>query len=171
MALTPAQLATLKADILADPVLAAKPMNDDGHLAIAQAYNLLAAPDYWVWRTAVTKEEFVQGAGPEGTTFIWVGNGFITRSVGEQTAWRELFSGADACNPSLTNVRQAFTDIFSGTGNAASNRAHMSAVSRRKARRGERLFAAGTGSTASPGTMTFEGQITGPDVAQARELP
>lgn len=28
--MTPAQLATLKADILADPVLAAEPMNSDG---------------------------------------------------------------------------------------------------------------------------------------------
>ena len=39
MALTPQQLATLKADILADPALNAFPNNADGNTAIANAYN------------------------------------------------------------------------------------------------------------------------------------
>lgn len=38
MALTPAQLTTLRNDILADPALAAQPLNTDGAIAIAQAY-------------------------------------------------------------------------------------------------------------------------------------
>jgi hypothetical protein len=169
--LTPAQSATLKADILADSALAAQPMNADGHFAIAAAYNLAASPAFWVWRSLVPKGDFVNNVGPDGTTFNWTGNGFITRSVGEQTAWREVFNGTSAVNPSLANVRQAFADIFSGTGNAAANRTHLLAIARRTATRAEKLFAVGTGSTASPATMAFEGDIQFQDVELARNLP
>ena len=169
--LTPAQLTTLKADILADPILAAQPNTSDGAFAIAQAYNLAAIPVFWVWRTSVSKAEFTQQTSQDGTSFTWVGNGFITRSVGEQTAWRELFNATESVNPSLANVRQAFLDIFSGAGNAALNRAHMTIVARRKATRAETLFAVGTGSTVSPGTMTFEGALSFQDVQDARNLP
>ena len=169
--LTPAQLATLKADILADPVLAAIPNTSDGAFAIAELYALPANPDFWVWKTYCSKAEFVQTTGPEGTNFNWVGNGFITRSAGEQAAWREIFNGEFACNPSLANVRQAFADVFSGTGNAAANRTHLLAVARRKALRIEKLFATGTGSTASPATMVYEGTIDYNTVLAARNLP
>lgn len=169
--LTASQLTALKADIVADATLNAFPNNDDGNFAIAAAYNINASPDFWVWRTRVTKSELVTNVGPEGTTFNWTGNGFITRSVGEQTAWSEIFNGEDAVNASLANVRQAFSDIFSGTGNAAANRTHLLAVSRRKASRAEKLFATGTGSTGSPAVLNFEGTITHQDVNTARNLP
>jgi hypothetical protein len=167
MTLTLAQLQVLKAAILADPAFAAQPQNSDGAFAIALAMNLSAVPDFWVWRTAVGKGELVQSTSVDGTTFTWVGNGFITRSVGEQTAWQELF-GDGACNPSLASVRQAFLDIFSGSGNAAANRTHLAAMGRRVATRAEQLFAVGTGSTASPALMGAEGALTYQDVAQAR---
>ena len=172
MPLTAAQKVTLKADILADPTLSAFPNNDDGAFAIADAYNALASPDYWVWRTSVPKNEFTQNAGPDGTTFTWTGNGFITRSQGERDAWRELFNASGAVNASLANVRQAFQDIFSGAqAEAVNNRAHIAAVARRKASRVEKLFATGTGSTGSPALMGFEGTITFQDVSSARNLP
>ena len=172
--MTNAQLIALKAHIAANINLVngvpidTLPNNPDANLAIAAWYNGNATPDFWSWKTAVSKADAVQSAGPEGTTFAWVGNGFITRSAGEQAAWRELFEGG-TCNPSLTNVRQAFSDIFSGTGNAASNRTHLLAVARRKSSNVEKLFAVGTGSTASPAVMGFEGAISGNDVTQARE--
>jgi hypothetical protein len=67
-------------------------------------------------------------------------------------------------------VRQAFADIFSGAGNAALNRTHLDVVARRKATNTEKLYATGTGAdtNAGAGTMTFEGALTGPDVANAR---
>ena len=171
--LTPTQLAALKADILADQSLSSQPMNSDGAFAIAAVYNQNAAPDFWVWRTYVLKHEIVQQTSRNGTNFIWAGNGFITRSTGEQTAWHELFNSDLACNPSLLNVRQAFIDIFSGAGNAASNRTHLDAVSRRKATRAEKLFSTGTGldTSAVAATMSFEGMLTYQDVEQARSLP
>ena len=51
--LTPAQLTTLKTAILADPVLAAMPMNTDGDYDIATALNKLASPAFTVWATNV----------------------------------------------------------------------------------------------------------------------
>lgn len=168
MALTTAQLAAIKADILADSALNAFPNSNDGNFAIAAAYSVTASPDYWVWRTRVTKAEMVQETSVDGTTFNWTGNGFITRSAGEQAAWQQIFNGELACNPSLPNVRQAFLDIFSGTGNAAANRTHLSTISRRKANRVEKLLATGTGSTASPATMGFEGTLTYQDIEAAR---
>ncbi len=168
--LMPAQLATLKASIAADPVLSLLPINDDTSQQIAEAYNAAASPDFWVWRTSVYKDEFTNGVGPDGTTFTWAGNGFITRSAGEQAAWRELFNGMNPINPSMANVQAAVADIFSGSGNAAANRTHLLAISRRKSTRFERLFATGTGSTGSPGLMVVEGLVNRDDVRTAREL-
>lgn len=177
MQLTTAQQQALKADIIAasDPAcqaLEADPTSSDLAVAVAALYNLNASPDYWVWRTSVAKHELVNTTSidVDGTTprnFIWIGNGFITRSAGEQAAWRELFNGTDSTNTSLSNVRQAFTDIFSGTGNAASNRTHLANVARRKASRIEKLLATGAGTAASPSTMGSEGPLSYPDVLEA----
>lgn len=169
MSLTEAQYAILANDILvvnqaefAEEVAA----NDDA--LIANAFNLFATPDFWVWRTRVTKDELVTSVSVDGTTFSWTGTGFITRSQGERDAWRELFSAEGTVNPSLANVRTAFTDIFSGgTAPAPANRTHLATVARRRATRLERLFATGTGSTASPGLLVIEGVLTGLDVAHA----
>jgi hypothetical protein len=168
MNLTPAQLQTLKTNIAANTAevnyqgvptaINALPNNDDANIAIAQWYNLAANPSFWAWRTSVSKGEFVNSVGPEGTTFNWTGNGFITRSVGEQTAWREIFNGTNTVNPSLANVRQAFADI---------------SIGRRLTTNAEKLFAAGTGTTGSPATMstTAEGSLNYQEVSTARNLP
>jgi hypothetical protein len=172
MPLPVAQLPTLKNDIAADGTLNSQPQTPDSADAIAQVYNLVASPDFWVWRTRVTKEEYTTNVSVDGTTFAWTGSGFITRSQGERDAWNAMFSGDGTVNPSLANVRQAFQDIFSGgTAPAPANRTHLATMSRRKATRGEKLFATGTGSTASPAVLTFEGNLTFDDVQQARALP
>jgi hypothetical protein len=172
MQLTPAQLQTLRTDIDADPTFSALPNTTAANSQIAAAYNLAASPDYWVWRTSVTRSEYVNDTSVDGTTFNWTGAGFITRSQGERDAFRELFNHTGAVNPSLPSVRQAFTDIFSGaTAPAPANRTHMATVSRRKASRVEKLFATGTGSTASPSLMATEGPITLTNVEDARNLP
>jgi hypothetical protein len=170
MPLTPAQAAVVKADILATPELNAFPNNTDGAFAIAALYNLAASPAWWVWRTSVTKAEYVGSPSAEATAFSWTGTGgFIGRSVGEQAAWSELFNGTNSVNPSLANVRQAFADIFSGNGAAAvSNRTHMAAMSKRTASRIEKLLATGTGSLAVPATMGFVGDVSYQDINEAR---
>lgn len=167
MTLTPAQLTTLKNDLAASEFSGAA-KNSDTAFAVAAAYNANASPDFWVWRTRVSKDELVGATSVDGTTFSWTGTGFITRAQGERDAWRELFNGAGFCNPSLPSVRQAFADIFSGaTAPAPANRTHLTATARRKATRAEKLFATGTGSTASPAVMGAEDALTGNDVLQA----
>lgn len=158
MSLTPAQAATIKTYYLANM----STLNDE---QAKDAFNALVSPDFWVWKTSITEVEVTQGVSVDGTTFTWVGNGFITRSVGEQAAWARLF--AIGVNPSLVNNRNAFADILSGTGNAALNRTHMLAVSRRKSTLAEKLLATGTGTTLAPATMGFEGALTTQDVIDA----
>ncbi len=174
MALTPAQLATLKANIAADPVLAAKPNNSDGNAEIAAAYDLPAAPAFWAWRTTVLENEFTRdpALGTDGATVSnWSWTVYIARTQGERDAWARLFmGGAGGCNPSLANVRQAVTDIFSGAG-GATQRTHLLNVARRTTTRAEKLFAAGTGTAASPAVMGFEGRLSAADVDAARNLP
>jgi hypothetical protein len=165
MNLSQAQLQTLKTDLAASSPGVA----DD---VAAAAYNLAASPDFWVWRSRVSKDEFVNSTSIDGTVFSWTGTGFITRSAGEQAAWRELFDAQGYVNPSLPQVRTAFTDIFSGgTAPAPANRTHLATVGRRKATRAEKLFATGTGSTASPAVMGAEGILTDANVYAARQLP
>jgi hypothetical protein len=166
--LTLTQLQALHTFLQTDATMLALPNSPDGDAARAVLFNLLATPDFWVWKMAVTRADLVNSVGPDGTTFTWTGNGFITRSAGEQAAWRELFEGTGTVNAAQTNVRQAFSDIFSGTGNAAANRTHLLAVARRKATVAEKVLATGTGSTGSPATAGWEGAISLQDVQDAR---
>lgn len=168
MALTTAQLQTIKADIVADPTLAAIPNTHDDNQRIADAYNAAAAPDFLVWRTAVREAEYTNQASPQGTTWSWPA--FIARSVGEQNGWARMFAPGSV-NPSLANVRQGFADIFSGTqNNAPAQRTHLQDMSMRRATRAEKLFASGTGTTTAPAMLVFEGVITYIDVDNARNL-
>lgn len=159
MSLTTAQLATLKADILADATLNAIPNTPDGAFAIADIYNSIVSPDFWVWRSSVGQAEIVgvTTPAPDNTTWSWTI--YIGRSQGERDGWREMFADTGAINFTRTNVRQGLQDIFSGAGGAA-QRTHLLAIGRRKSTRGEKLFASGTGSTASPATSAFNDGFT-----------
>lgn len=170
MILTAAQLLILKADILADPALAAQPATPDGAFAIAAAYSLVPTPDFWVWRTQISQSEIVgvTTPAPDNTTWSWTI--YIARSQAERDGWREMFADTGMINVSRPNVRQGLQDIFSGAGGAA-QRTHLLTIGRRKANRVEKLFATGTGSTAAPATMGVEGDLIYQDVLLARALP
>ena len=173
--LTNAQLVALKAHINADNALKAilqahTPPTPDDYQSVSNAMNLTASPDWWVWRTSVSKEEFTNTTSVDNTTFSW--STYISRSQGERDGWRELFSISGAVNPALTNVRQAIADIFSGAGGAA-NRTHLLTIARRLATRAEKLFCVtqvSVGTTAAPATMTHEGLLDGDHIKEAWEL-
>lgn len=162
MALTQSQLAALKADILADPALNAFPNNSDGNTAIAQAYALLAVPNFTVWKTNVSITQI--GDNIVATDLAGLSTLNSTRL---QTV---VILSAEGVNPSLSDRRAFFDDIFSGAGGAAT-RAKLLILWKRFAKRVEKLFATGTGSDAVPATMTFEGDLTYQDVETARNLP
>jgi hypothetical protein len=70
-------------------------------------------------------------------------------------------------NPANPAVRAALDD-FCGSQNTL--KAALQAAEKRNATRAEKLFSTGTGSTASPATMSFEGQLTYQQVEAAKAL-
>jgi hypothetical protein len=132
---------------------------------IAAAYNLQAAPVFWVWRTSLPEKEIYEAITTEGTSWNWTT--FIGQSVQERDAWNtQMHPGV--INPSLPQTRAMFTKIFSGSGQVqVDQRTHLLTVSRRQALRGEALLAnttGGAGTTAAPASLTYEGKITYIDV-------
>ena len=158
MALTLAQLATLRDDILADPALAAQPLNTDGAIAIAQAYNSPASPAFVVWKTEVPRNEV-------GKTFVASALAAITAGNNDKLA--NFAAWNDVVNPSRVDQRQFFDDVFSVAA-GASTRAALLALWKRNATRVEKLFATGTGTDAAPASVTFEGLLAYQDVETAR---
>lgn len=161
MSLTQAQKTTLKADIVAssEPVcvaLEASPNNSDLSFAVAALYNLIANPSFVVWRTNVSVSDCKKAT-------VWTE--FIGRSQGERDAWQFMLSNG-TINAADTNIRQGIQDIFSGP-SGTGTRAALVAISKRNATRAEKLFSTGTGDTANPATMGFEGSLTYQDVLSA----
>lgn len=160
MALTPAQKATLKAAILADPALNVFPNSSDGNFDLAAKLSTeIAAPAFIVWRTLVA-------LGEVGRTFNATDlaglTSLNTQRLQNLAAWLE-----NGVNPSLASVRQFFDDVFSGAG-GANTRAALLVIWKRSATRIEKILATGTGSDQSPATMGYEGVIAPSDVADAR---
>jgi hypothetical protein len=73
----------------------------------------------------------------------------------------------DGINFAKIKVREGIAKIFAGTGAIAAMRAHILSFASRLATRAEKILATGTGSIASPATMSFEGQLTERDVEDA----
>jgi hypothetical protein len=164
MSLTTQQLQTLKTAIAADPVLAAKPNNSDGAFDIATAFNLLATPDFVVWKSKVFQDEITQNG------FTWTEVDNLT--VGKARIWEWLFDNQDrSFNPSKPNVRAGIAECWSGTAGRLAVQAVVLGHCKRKATRAEKLFSSGTGSDATPATMGYEGNISYQDVQDARALP
>lgn len=159
--LTNEQLAVLRADILADPVL--EPMAAAGNLLseIAAIYNAAAIPAFVVWRTSVGPEEWDDAI--LGTTGAATQLDGLTASKRDSLFW----ATSKTLNPSIASVRAALED-FCGSQNTL--KGAIAAVQKRNATRAEKLLATGTGSTASPATMTFEGALTSADVDAAVRL-
>lgn len=195
--MTPAQLAALKADILADQVLAAFPNNSDGNSAIAAAYNTIVASAYWVWKTSMpTSDAFDQivwanltpqdlppkttaeasayqaGASLSEALLLWKARSLACQ--GKQFNVQTMLSGRATIDPSKANVRAGLQDALTGVPSGASGAnkqagwAALQVAMSRQATRVEKLFATGSGTVPSPSTMVFEGQLTYQDVEAAR---
>lgn len=160
--LTLAQKQALKADILADPAFAGLPMTSGAAHLIAEAYKV-NQPAYIVWRSSVSQDEIMQN----GFDWVQVDN----LSVGKARIWEWLFANEQkAMNPGKANVRAGVDECWKGTSAMLAVRAAIYVHCKRSANRGEKLFATGTGTDASPANMAFEGELTPDDVAEAREL-
>jgi hypothetical protein len=162
--LTPAQMQTLKTNIIADPILAAWPNNTDGAFEIAKAYNLQASPNFTLWKQSVTIVEIGRAMRSVDVAGLTTANSTRLQVIAQ-------YSG-NVFNPALTDTRAAFDDIFSVAG-AAPTRANLLALYKRFATRIEKLFAVGTGTDASPATSALADGfvLTFQDVDEARHLP
>lgn len=174
MGLSTSQLPILRAAIDTDPVLSAFPQTPDGAVALAAVMNATANPDYFVWRTAITEVEITDISSPDGTDWNWVT--YKNQGVAERDTWSRMFN-RQSVNPSRVNVRNFVASVFSGTGAANVQAAHILSCFRRKATLSQKIFATATlngigqrGSAANPDTMTVEAPLTGGDVEAAREL-
>jgi hypothetical protein len=167
--MTPEQLMALKAAVLAETDAAFVSARESGNnTSMAQFYSTSAAPTFYVWRKVLSRHEILTGTSDDNTTFAWAAGAYITRSQGERDAFREMFNSTGFVDPSLPSIQAAFSDIFSGAGGAG-NRTHINAMSRREVNKGERLFATGTGSKASPGTSGYDGKLSSEDIRIALE--
>ncbi|MBL0307657.1 MAG: hypothetical protein IPQ25_17005 [Chitinophagaceae bacterium] len=153
MSLTPDQITTLRADILADPALVQYAADARPNMIVA-AYNSAAVPAFRVWRSDVKPNEIA-------TVFVWTEIDALAAGKARIWEWMRL---ALVLNCGIANIRKGLNDAFSA---ATATKAAVLAVIKRDATRAEELFATGTGSDGSPGTMTFVGNVTDMDVELA----
>ena len=154
MPLTSQQLATLKADILANPPLSSQPNSGDGNRAIADYYN--TATSHIVWRSSVSVDAMLD-------VFVWTEIDAL--AAGKARIWQWM-SQLGVLRPSKPAIRQGLSDAFSA--GAPNTLTAITVLFKRAATAAEKLFATGTGTNISPATMAFEGLITHDDVEQAR---
>ena len=157
MSLTDAQLQTLKTDIAASE-FGALPQNSDSAFEIAAAYNLDGVPDFTVWQDFVNLQEV-------GDALDGVDLGNMTSANSERLRTFGVMNPLGT-KPTRADHRAFFDDVFSGAG-GATTRANLDLLWKRLATRTEALLATGTGSTGSPGTMEFVGNINYRDVLNA----
>lgn len=178
--MTPAQLATLRTAILADPVLAAQPQTSDGDFAIAEAMNAASNPAYYVWHTAVPVDaiadailwaNFTPSDTPDGTT-LWQNRSLACQ--GKQMNIQTMLIGRTVVNAARpqwrTGLQDALSQLPSGATGTLRNAgwAAVQLVLSRVARRVEVLYATGgAGTQASPATAVIDGAITPQDVEQS----
>jgi hypothetical protein len=144
--------------------------NDQG---IADAYNLVASPPYWVWKTALNRRTIYEQTSVDGTT--WSYATYIAQSAGEKDGWAQMFIEGPA-NFALANVRAGVDTIFATGPGAVAQKTHIYAMARRPALRGEQLFhrtgaGFGDGTPTTPATMSYEGTLSAQDVACALRPP
>ena len=158
MSLTTAQQATLKAYIEADQTLSSYPNNTDGAYAMQPHFNALADPAFIVWKTSVDPNDIMRN----GMDWTRVDN----LSVGKARIW-DWMTRLGSFNPSKLNVRAGIDATWAVAADSAV-RAQVYTHCKRSASVIEKLLATGTGSDASPATLTFEGSISYHDIDEAR---
>lgn len=197
MPLTPAQLATLKADVQANTATIPAgqpwsgifagiqvrdvPNSSDGNAAVAGWYNLTASPDYTVWRdlpittvlNLITFANMTPVDAADGTQ-TWANRSLACQ--GKQLNLQNLILGRATAPMKLTNFRSAIQDALTGlpagAGGAVvgANWPGVRDAAKFLATNFEKVFAVGAGTPAAPSDLTIEGRVTVADVSDALNL-
>ena len=149
------QLTSQQKDTLRTFVNANLPGLDDEQTATA--LNQPASPAFTVWRSSVSTDEVMRN----GMDWTRVDN----LSIGKARIW-EWMTRPGSFNPSKENVRAGIDATWVGTAADLAVRAAVYVHCKRLATVGEKLFATGTGSDASPATLVIEGQFTYADIVR-----
>lgn len=195
MALTPAQLQTLKAAINGNPTWAAFPQNSDGYFALAQVLNVTASPAFSVWRTEVpvsTVIDSINLANYTPNTNIASGDTdpTISRLIGwalycqtKQMNLQLMLQGRDRMDCSKAtvraNLRDAVIQVPSGASGALTSPGGASGATTlgvcvRNATEAEKILVGAVNQqtgTVTAAVLGFEGNLSPADVQAARELP
>jgi hypothetical protein len=159
MALTPAQLTTLKTDILANTdqtVIDGIANGDSG--AIAGWYNLDASPDFTVYKDMVPLDEVMAAIELDDV---------MNMTTGDNEKLKTIFAvRQNGVYPAKQAERDGFDDCFSNVAGDDSQQA-LIALWKRSASNVEKLFATGTGSDASPATLVAVGPVSYQEIAVA----
>ena len=151
--LTDAQKTTLKAYILADAVLgpiSSGPATDYNSIMLA----LNADSTFIVWKTSVSPSEWRKA-------IVAAAVQLDNLTVGKRDAL--LYVVQDALDATVASTRTTIDDLC-GTQNTL--KASLLAAQKRKATVAEKVLSTGTGTDATPGLTTFEGQVSVYDVAE-----
>lgn len=182
--MTPAQLATLKAAILADGTMSSKPMTSGGALEIAGILNAAASPVYNVWRSSTPASDILDAITWANLTPADTADGtatFTNRALvcqAKQMNIQVLLQGRDSLATGRASVRGGLSDALqnvpAGAGGALLDAGwaganKVKAAITRQASVVEKLFATGSGTTATPSSMGYEGPVSSDDVQAARE--
>lgn len=176
--MTPDQLVILKAALLADPDLSAN-IASGNHGAILNYMNADSNPAFIVWRTSVKIEEIYDAinwsaltpADAPDDTQVWLNRSLACQ--GKQFNLQTLLTGRMTISGAKLTIRaglqDALTGVPSGVGGALVNAGWASVKSAlsRTATRAEKIYATGTGTTSSPGSLVFDGKLVMYDIVQA----
>ena len=148
--LTPAQMTALKANVVGTGDTNAKYQAGDLQ-GLADLYNANASPTFTAWKTNVQ--------------LVSVGDNIVSTELASLSTLNAtrlqtiaLYS-PNGVNPSMTDRRAFFDDIFSGAG-GVNTRAKLLILWKRLSTRFEKVFATGTGSDASPASIVIEGPVS-----------
>jgi hypothetical protein len=196
MALTSAQLQTLKTAILANPTWSAIPNSADGNFALAALLNATASPTFNVWRTDASVAAILDAVDLSKYTpndsildtdtgdALQRKNGRLLTAQTKQMNLQLLLQGRTTINASLVTVRAGLRDAVialpTGVGGAATAPGGASGVNVlnaciRPATEAEKALATASQGSDTTGTVTarvmgFEGQVSAQDVETARNL-
>lgn len=159
MDLSNTQLLALKTNIAVetDPAFVSQRQvgNEQG---MADWYNI--ASTYIVWLLSISRDVVTV----EGFDWTQVDN----LTTGQGRIWDLLFdTQTKTINPSEPGKRSAITECWKGTAGKVAVATFIFSKCKRQALRGEKVFATGTGTEASPGTLTAEGLVTAQNISDA----
>lgn len=156
--LSASQVVALRALVVSDTTaLALANAGNDSGLA---AWLNTDTVTYMVWRSSVTSDAIMQDA-----SFDWTRVDNL--SIGKARIWDWMFRSGSV-NPTNVNIRTGTAAVWVGTAADLAVQAAILAKYKRSATRAEKALASGTGTTAVPATLSWEGQLSYNDASLLR---